>query len=189
MVVKLSQPTWCCQFCKTGAHRSCPGAIRTGPLLILCICAAQDAGHPQRPRCLDCGNLDLAELNADKWMCLDQYGCAGRVAKRQQADPVWRMIQACRVSADNRRRQQRGTVRTIRQGLPDDEDEQYDVRPRRVGPKPKSGNCLCCGVPTKGGRFAPGHDARMLSRLRRQIKQGDLAAQQQLVSLGWADHR
>ena len=29
--------------------------------------------------------------------------------------------------------------------------------------RPASGKCICCGAPTKGGRFLPGHDAKWLS--------------------------
>ena len=30
-------------------------------------------------------------------------------------------------------------------------------------PKPET-KCLCCGEPTKGGKFLPGHDARYVSQ-------------------------
>ena len=32
-----------------------------------------------------------------------------------------------------------------------------------------SRECKCCGEPTKGGRFLPGHDSRYLSRLVEQF--------------------
>src|ERR1700687_5316443 len=45
--------------------------------------------------------------------------------------------------------------------------------------------CECgCGGPTKS-RFMPGHDARLLSRLRRDARQGDQAARDRLERLGW----
>src|SRR6202023_1826524 len=45
--------------------------------------------------------------------------------------------------------------------------------------------CECgCGGATKS-RFMPGHDARLLSRLRRDARQGDQAARDQLDRLGW----
>lgn len=47
-------------------------------------------------------------------------------------------------------------------------------------------SCLCgCGSVTKGGKFAPGHDARLKGRLIRAHRSGDTTAQQQLVELGW----
>lgn len=190
-------PLWCCQFCKSGLHRSCPGAVRTpkGPPL-LCICAAQDAGHPSRPRCLDCRETRSAELDVEKWVCVDKLACSVRVQQRCDSNPIYRMIRACQVSADNDRRVSRTVYQArIRAGLPDDEDEQYDAahaRPRSA-PKSKTGTCLCCGAPTKGGRFLPGHDARHRGALLRRIRQGDPAAVSQaresMIELGWLDHK
>jgi hypothetical protein len=61
---------------------------------------------------------------------------------------------------------------------PDDASEASDGQeePRK---RPREGHtprpCLCsCGGTTKGGRFLPGHDARLRSELVAQIKKGDV---------------
>jgi hypothetical protein len=51
--------------------------------------------------------------------------------------------------------------------------------------------CLCgCGEPTKGGRFRPGHDARLKSDLRTKASGTNsrvaTAATKRLKELGWA---
>jgi len=53
--------------------------------------------------------------------------------------------------------------------------------------------CLCgCGEQTSGGKFKPGHDAKLKSRLVNEYRDGDEAtsqnAKQQLDDLGWGDH-
>lgn len=46
--------------------------------------------------------------------------------------------------------------------------------------------CQCgCGGVTKGGRFRPGHDAKLKGMLLRRIVQGDDAALEELRQLGW----
>lgn len=186
-------PSWACQFCRNGLHRSCPGAVRTPKGLLLCICAAQQAGHPARPRCLDCHQSDPTELDAHKWVCLDQYGCAARVQARKEANPTWRMVRACQVAAVNSRRRQKDLTDRIRATLPDNEDALYDTPVVRKTPKPRSGNCLCCGEPTKGGRFRPGHDARFRARLLAAILGGSPdesnQAKTKMIELGWGTHR
>ena len=61
---------------------------------------------------------------------------------------------------------------------PDDASEGSDGQEKaRTGPRrgrtPR--RCMCsCGGTTKGGRFLPGHDARLHSELMAQIKKGDV---------------
>lgn len=46
--------------------------------------------------------------------------------------------------------------------------------------------CLCgCGGMTRGGRFLPGHDAKLKGRLLRRLADGDEAAMDELTALGW----
>lgn len=57
--------------------------------------------------------------------------------------------------------------------------------------KPKSQECGCeCGGSTKGGRFLPGHDARLKSELRRTATEGKApekrSAIKRLEELGWS---
>lgn len=46
--------------------------------------------------------------------------------------------------------------------------------------------CMCgCGEITKGGRFLPGHDARLKSQLLTEAREGNEGAVQRLEELGW----
>lgn len=46
--------------------------------------------------------------------------------------------------------------------------------------------CMCdCGDRTAGGRFLPGHDSKLKSRLAKQAKGGDDAARDRMIELGW----
>ena len=61
---------------------------------------------------------------------------------------------------------------------PDDTSD-ADDGPRQASEQPREGRtprpCLCsCGGTTKGGRFLPGHDAKLRSELMAQIKKGDV---------------
>jgi hypothetical protein len=50
-----------------------------------------------------------------------------------------------------------------------------EVKPvtTRPGTKPQN-TCQCCGEPTKGGKFLPGHDSTWLKNLAEQINNGTL---------------
>jgi hypothetical protein len=70
------------------------------------------------------------------------------------------------------------------------------VRPTRASvarPASRTRPCTCeCGEMTGGGRFLPGHDSRLKSRLVQaaRTKTGDekLAAQERLNELGWGHY-
>lgn len=50
---------------------------------------------------------------------------------------------------------------------------------------PTTGYCQCgCGLPTRA-MFKPGHDARHKGQLKRRAKNGDIAAQDELLKRGW----
>ncbi len=52
---------------------------------------------------------------------------------------------------------------------------------RKAAPK-----CECgCKAGTKGGRFLPGHDAKLKSRLINAVRGGDKASAKRMRDLGW----
>jgi hypothetical protein len=67
------------------------------------------------------------------WLCDDRDACRARIEARVSASPVQRKIKAV----------------------------QEAPRPLRVGKTASA--CLCCGEPTKGGKFLPGHDSKWLN--------------------------
>lgn len=188
---RLPETLRTCGFCRGGLHRSCPGAVRTPQLLLLCDCTECE----RRIRCLDCGLDHPEDVSSKDWACLDRHGCAARVRARLQNSDLYRMLQQCKVSAVNTRRLRRRDIERILARVPAElmGDEYIDdilpPRPRRKRPpgtpRPTSGNCLCCGQPTKGGRFAVGHDAKLASQLLKLVKQGDVEAYDRMVELGW----
>lgn len=176
------QRVWRCNFCATGFHRSCPGAVRNarpGGKLILCYCCKGS------PRCLDCG---LAEdIEPTQWACRDSAACMLRVRDRLAGSPLHQQLQECRSDSAERARRIRMAAEGIRAGVPQDEIDEFErpleKKPRT--PRPAVGSCECCGAATRGGRFLPGHDAKMKSRLREAAKKGDVEASAELEQRGW----
>jgi hypothetical protein len=63
------------------------------------------------------------------------------------------------------------------------------VRPPKASPAPqkepvgpKGGRCHCCGETTRGGRFLPGHDAKLKTALTAGAVAGDAAATRELLA-------
>lgn len=173
-----------CGHCKAGHCRSCKGAIRV-PVsrkcpdgLLRCFCPF----CVPAVRCLTCGNQFAQDVNPRTWECLDALTCLGRIDLRKRNNRVWRMIQECKSAAANARRQQR--VERMRMQL--EVGYEPEDKPANRVPRPTTGSCECCGVPTRGGRFSPGHDARLKSKLKKRSKSGDKTAYKELVERGWA---
>lgn len=172
-----------CRHCKEGHHRSCSGAVRV-PVnknspdgLIRCFCP----GCEPALRCLDCGNQFSEEVNPNRWRCVDPLSCRGRIELRLRESRLWRMIQECKSASAIVRRNERETRVKLKIQV-GDEPADRAASPRS---RPSSGKCECCGAPTKGGRYAPGHDARLKSRLRKAVQAGDKSAYKELVERGW----
>jgi hypothetical protein len=189
----MSKTTWSCGFCNTGSHGRCPGAAKNLGAILLCGCRCIEG-----TRCIDCGNTNPEELNG--WACANPQDCADAISARAAANPLRPMLEEIYVLAGEARRRalQERTTRQIREAVAAcgiDDELGHDVaadldRPRRVRKprvvRPTEGTCICgCEGKTKGGRFQPGHDARLKAQLRRASGEGDLAARQRMISLGW----
>ena len=60
------------------------------------------------------------------------------------------------------------------------------AKPRAKAKAKQPQKCECgCGKLTKGGRFLPGHDARLHSRLLKAAKDGNDEAKAELRKRGW----
>lgn len=176
------QRVWRCQFCADGHHGSCPGAVRNarpGNKLVKCYCCTRE------PYCVDCKSPE--DVDPDTWSCRDGAACALRVAARLEMSPLHRQLQECRSDSAERARRIRAAAEQIRQNLDPNEIDEFDRplerKPRQ--PRPTVGSCECCGEPTRGGRFLPGHDARLKSRLRKAAQGGDMDAATELEQRGW----
>lgn len=59
-----------------------------------------------------------------------------------------------------------------------------------MAPRKSSARCLCgCGQLPRGGKFLPGHDARLAARLNKLAARGDEKAIARLEELGWVAGR
>lgn len=148
-----------CGFCAQGLHARCPGATPgPGGARQLCPCWAADeqytAGH-QPVRCRECGAPDELDTTL---VCLDRTECLLRVEQAQAGNPTHLMIVACygdRVTTDPDK-----PAQTPKQAK----------AAKAAAAKPKSRPCTCgCGGTTKGGAFLPGHDARFVSDLVKDV--------------------
>lgn len=202
---------WRCQFCVEGHHGSCPGAVRhtrqvavakdrfvTEPYLWFCKC--EESGHPGL-HCLDCKNEHPDEVDESTWTCLDRYVCAGILRKRQENSRVWQMLQAARSRSALARRAKRLHLEGLLGQIVPGDDAKIEQLEDQLGaltaakqskrqkapsvPRPKTRACECCGEPTKGGRFLPGHDARLGSALVARVKSGDKKAYEELKARNW----
>lgn len=209
---------WRCQFCVTGHHGSCPGAVwqhrkvstgpkeqdyRIEPVLWRCECTGQ--GHPQFPYCTECKNDHPDEINSETWRCFDQHVCAGRLKARRDNSELWQMLQRVKSRSALARRAKRMGFEDLLAGIDPFEDEKIDrvqgyldrledakrtSKPKGSfrkpsPPKPKTGKCECCGESTRGGRFLPGHDAKLASALKIRVKAGDAEAYEELKRRNW----
>lgn len=190
----MSKTVWACGFCNIGNHDACTGAVLNRGAILVCSCAT----HPARERCLECGNTRAEELS--NWACANPSDCADAIAARSAANPLRKELETVRLMGGEARRRALAErlQRDIRAAVAEsgiDAQIGYDVaadlnRPRpprkpRTA-RPTSGVCICgCEGKTKGGRFQPGHDARLKSQLRQAAGNGDTGATRRMIELGW----
>lgn len=141
-----------CGFCFIGtesSHDHCRRAIRNGNgSIFYCECLHESHGVDKvTPRCTECYNATEGEIDTKLWLCLDVQECEARIRARLQEHPTYQMIESIRERAEER---------MVAEGK---RKPKRDKAPAR----PKTGNCLCCGETTSGGKFLPGHDARLVS--------------------------
>lgn len=161
-----SEPT--AEEIAASAHMHCRGAVRNGidpktraVRLYICQCRCHNIACPA---CLDCGQRPGPDqINPLTWTCIDGEACRTAQAVKRENSPFHEYLVTSR--------------RTITDvDLPEDgEVAPARTRARAQGkkarqPKPPATprECICgCGGQTKGGRFIPGHDAKLKGRLRR----------------------
>lgn len=170
-----------CQQCKEDHHEACPGAFENGAPDRLWICPCPADHQRKRPFCRRCKHE--TEINPEKWLCIDVSACAARVEKRLAADPLIQSIRSAQAKAEATKLKEREMARGRRAIETDVRAEvegavaahQARRRPAHAPRKsaftkleaPRYSECLCCGQPTKGGRFIPGHDARLIGQIIR----------------------
>ena len=167
-----------CGFCWIGtdsSHEHCRRGIRNGNgSIFYCECTHKAHADKPGPICTQCYNTNQDELDTKLWLCLDPSECDARVAARLQYNPQYIRIQEARERADER---------MIKEGRRKPKKER--------GPgRPKTGNCACCGEVTGGGKFLPGHDARLVSQWAKKVEAGEATSEDAItkfVELGTSD--
>ena len=147
-----------CGWCSSGDHEHCAVAIemeskdgksRKGTKYPW-FCPCEDCARmfPGRTRCTNCKRYDVIVDGASH--CADEDNCAKYRKKRRAENPAMQQIDEIR-----RELEVKGPI--------DPEDPSLRRKVRQTSSKAKEGKCLCCGEPTRGGKFLPGHDSRYVS--------------------------
>lgn len=137
-----------CGFCSTNSHDFCKAVIRNGDMsLIKCPCACTTN---KTERCTECHTADPDHLGRP-WLCDDREACNGRIETRLAQSPTYQQIKLLRTKIEETKTTTHTPRTTTKQG----------------------GLCLCCGEPTRGGNFLPGHDSRWLVNWAERIKNNE----------------
>lgn len=139
-----------CGFCSTGSHATCKGGIRNGNGTVL-VCGCECATDKSQ-WCHICHSTDPEDLTRP-WLCGDVDGCTARLTTRLMNHPIYVEMTKFKSQAVDIRR----------------------VKSGRTG-----GECLCCGEPTRGGRFLPGHDSRFLAARLAEVQAGTVSQEDQI---------
>lgn len=156
-----------CGHCSTGPapHPHCPGVITNGNGIVLhCPCRCRSI------HCRSCQGKpeDVGEIDPIRWRCLDTAACGVRVADAREA-----------VRAKLLGPKYKKPETNMKYGEALDETPKPARKPARA----KTGVCQCgCGGATRGGRFLPGHDAKLKSALAITRNQSDDRAKQVLAA-------
>lgn len=146
-------------WCRHNGHDNC----------IVCECACHKIGGIKiARRCGECGWRPAefearTGISAETGRCTNKDDCHTRV----EANPTFQRYRDYQAHGEQVRAE-RGEETATRAG------------------RPTAGVCQCgCEGPTKGGKFQPGHDAKLKGRLRKAAQDGDEEAHAELVDRGW----
>lgn len=144
-----------CGYCATGSHDYCPRVIRNGsrdigPHLLQCPCEEEQCNTL---RCIDCRSESEVDVNPETWLCFDRDACAARVQKRLDENPLVQKVMRSKENAMAEKAEQKAA---------------------KAASTPKEPTyCIVTGKETKGGKFAPGMDARYVSNQVAAVIGGD----------------
>jgi hypothetical protein len=113
------------------------------------LCGCEKGGcELGRRRCSECGNRVTEEISDETWKCLDGDACHDTIEAKRAANPLYAELREAYRSSEMAK------------------IENNKAKAEKAAKAPKEPTfCLCCGEPTKGGLFLPGHDARHVSTL------------------------
>ncbi len=151
-------------------HANCPGETITKYRNSVCACTCHE-GAERNPTLIDT-KCPICHSR------LVLHDCEEVKYQRSQ-HPAWQSYTTLKAEAAERRRQQTT-------------DTDSTTTPNARTAKPTSGRCEYSGAPTRGGRFAPGNDAKLKGALLKYARTADthqrlnaIAATAELVYRGW----
>lgn len=102
----------------------------------------------QKPeRCTECFSTEASDLGRP-WLCDDRDACDARVRHRLSGYTVYRQITEIQERSSEMPRSSKGKKA-----------------------------CVCCGEPTRGGQFLPGHDSKWLAGWVVKVKSGETSVE------------
>lgn len=155
-----------CGFCNGDSdHSKCPGAVKNGKnapvLVVICPCTEDGCGA-QKLRCLDCNTTVIDYIDGERWRCIDTAECELRQQQFLDNDPLVQSIRKVKETAMAETKQ--------------------NTTPREKA-APKVGKCLVTGKATKGGKFAPGQDAKYVSLKVASVLEGKAKEKEVLAEM------
>lgn len=164
-------------WCESGHHHLCPGVLPDAAFQgegknakrmdVKCAC---DCAHD---RCRVCGRRGL-ELD-DTNRCADAEDCHEYMKAKPKHPAVQQIEQIRHESAEKARKSRENNRRSACASKSAEGRDDTSERQRE-------GRCHCCGGATKGGRFLPGHDAKLKGMLNRE---GTPEAMAERAARGW----
>lgn len=147
-----------CGFCQSGHHNRCAIGVKyTGDqphakypegIVWRCNCPICQNEAKGKMKCARCNNTKTEEINPETWECLDTEACHSTVQRRLDNNPLIQQL------------------REIKERVDMAKATESKAKAEKAAKAPKEPTfCVCCGEPTKGGKFLPGHDARYVSTL------------------------
>lgn len=160
-----------CGFCQTGFHQNCPGATANGNgVMVVCPCKCKGLV------CRLCRSEE--QVDSTTWTCVDKESCRHATLARRQALREANGYHLPEMPVQSRRFAE-GATEARKQAEIDAADRHGPFlsapKPRKAkdgyDPAPFGSRCHCgCKGSTKGGRFLPGHDAKLKALLSDQVR-------------------
>lgn len=148
-----------CGWCGTNNHDACRSVIQMSTGLWRCPCGCPQS---QQSYCVDCNRRGV-EVTQTTSRCVDQADCQGYRDRKARDRASESFLQKYR---------ERIAIPSAK-----DAETPKESRPRNVG------QCVCCGEPTRGGKFLPGHDARYISQTALTYLNADESTQQKIADV------
>ncbi len=160
-------------------HKLCPGATTSNGRTTVCSCPHHEGedivADEFATSCTRCGysRVDSGrKATSNGFRCVDVEACNIRYETKMAENPAFRNA----VEFRERMEEQKLAIAKA--------ESEAGVTGSGTA-RPKYGRCEWSGLPTKGGRFLPGNDAKLKSRLLELAVGGSAGSMAELIARGW----